>query len=284
MNMPDPKNPNGTDPDTTRNELIAIKSELAMLQRELNRISASESHVIVTIKWLMGVLVTLTALLIGGNWVVNKSNYDRDRQFLQEESDLISKKLLLDQQAANDRNLGAIQADVQSWISTTGNSLTNSFMELESSVDEQLADSSNQLASVFLSARGGILMVQTQEELKNQDFLNAAKDYILAATDFYDSQRDNHNLSTCVSMLLSDCLPKINQADFQKLSYQNVQYSMDLLISDIATLPSYYDDANRLKSERQRLTGEPYQNPDKEFPVSPSPPIKTASPSPEKEN
>lgn len=285
MNMPDPKTPTGTGSDTVQNELIAIKSELAMLQRELNRISASESHVIVTIKWLMGVLVTLTALLIGGNWVVNKSNYDRDRQFLQEESDLISKRLALDQQAANDRNLGIIQADVQSWTSGMGNSLTNSFMALETSANERLARISERINTLSSQSDGATLMVEGNMNLNQNDFSDATGDFLGAAINFYNSQDDLH-LSISVDILLSACLPKLNKDGFQQLSSQNVQYQMDLLISDLASYQNgeYYDDANRLKSERQRLTGEPYQIPHKDFPVSPSPTLKTTNPSPEKEN
>jgi hypothetical protein len=93
MKTPAPDSQGQIEKDTIRSELGVIKIELDGLKKDLVRVGHAENH----IKWLMGTLMTIAILLIGGNWISSKSNYDRDRQLFQDQSALVSKQLLQEQ-------------------------------------------------------------------------------------------------------------------------------------------------------------------------------------------
>jgi hypothetical protein len=75
----------------------ATKAEIELMKREIELLEKSHDRSIEFLKWGFGIFITLAAIFVSGNWLATRSNYDRDKDNLQQQSVSLQKSLDLSQ-------------------------------------------------------------------------------------------------------------------------------------------------------------------------------------------
>lgn len=114
------------------NEIEALKQQIKILQQQLGDLEKGNGRLFEILKWGMGMFITFAVVFAGFNWWSGKLNYDRDREALKHESDLLAQGLSLSQKdsaasakkdfeelrIANEKQLAVIRADVETNLVT----------------------------------------------------------------------------------------------------------------------------------------------------------------------
>jgi hypothetical protein len=267
-----------TDEDSISHRLDKIEVRLDGHKDDFLRVGKSEDM----IKWMATVFSGVAIALIGFHVYISNNNYDHERQTLQDQINALSKQLVAEQDATektlNDRltgivaqKLDAADAEIDKRFNLATSGVNARLTEQATNLDVHLQDLRNMslqigdtaahvndaidqkvglaMASGFINVAAN-LAAYKQYTLATQCYLNAAHQFMIG--------QDFGKLKLCVTALWKTCLPHIKRDEFMEM--EKGPYELDLLICGLSSFEDkrYYDDANSLKYERKRLTGEDY--------------------------
>jgi len=263
-----------------------IETDIRGLNDTIKRLGHHETH----LKWIVGIILTVGAFFVTGNFLTTRYNYERDRHELDTRLETISKQLI-DEQARNLETLSNRLVSIQSLSSKTESdmllsNLTTARFELNQKVDAF----TNALYAAFtqqntrsdtyredLEVWKKQLSKQVHETLEQkvnfamaQAFINVAENLAshhflsVPAMDCYIEESytafvalDTDTLERCATGI-ETLSPRIKHADFMKIA--NAPYKLDLLIYTILALKhgNYYAHVLALKEDRKQLVGSDY--------------------------
>ena len=142
------------------NGIVALKQKIEVFEHRFNELDKSNSRGLDILKWGMGMFITFAivfaSFIAGFNWWAGKTSYDKDKDFLHQQADLLSKTLVISQKELaflNDKQLdnirneaatnnailsAAIQKNSLDGLILLRSNLYERFQQLSASLNDQL--------------------------------------------------------------------------------------------------------------------------------------------------
>jgi len=69
--------------------------QVGALQEQFTDLKHSSYRWVEILKWGMGILVVFVIVVSGSNWWIGKTNYDKDKEFRRQQTEIIHQKLAM---------------------------------------------------------------------------------------------------------------------------------------------------------------------------------------------
>jgi len=80
---------------TRQTDIAALRMQVGALQEQFTDLKHSSYRWVEILKWGMGILVVFVIVVSGSNWWIGKTNYDKDKEFRRQQTEIIHQKLAM---------------------------------------------------------------------------------------------------------------------------------------------------------------------------------------------
>jgi hypothetical protein len=135
------------------------------VEERLRVLEKPESRMFEILKWGMGIFGVFAVAFAGFNWWSAKTNYERDRDYLKQQTDILARALTLAQHElmlSNDQRIDTIRKDTQNSLLSISNSLQEEFTSLLRTNELRYSNSLVNLTNAIVQLTLGITNVLSQ--------------------------------------------------------------------------------------------------------------------------
>ena len=100
-------------PQTKQTDIAALRVQVSALHDQFTDLKHSSYRWVEVLKWGMGMLIVLVIVFAGSNWWIGKTNYDKDKEFRKQQTEIIQQKLAMyqtDLASLNEKQLAEIRS------------------------------------------------------------------------------------------------------------------------------------------------------------------------------
>ena len=163
-------------PQTKQTDIAALRVQVSALHDQFTDLKHSSYRWVEVLKWGMGMLIVLVIVFAGSNWWIGKTNYDKDKEFRKQQTEIIQQKLAMyqtDLASLNEKQLAEIRSrgetNYTGLCAVMDKRIMDAFMVFSNSIAAKTESVANEMNDLFeglsLTNRMAILNLQESNVL-----------------------------------------------------------------------------------------------------------------------